>query len=107
MLYPAYVNQFGQLSENCSIHIISPRRSSFPLHVYKKGYSVSEMIEHGFTKTHEYLTTAFVRQFTYIVLFSLKEHNSTEHKNLKLTVPHRLPTDFDGVEDGGFTLAQS
>ena len=63
---------------------------------------MNEMIEHGFSKTHEYLTTVFVRQFTYIVLFSLKEPNSTEHLQC-----HRLPTDFDGVEDGGFTLAQS
>ena len=50
----------------------------------RKVRSVSEMIEHGFCKTHEDLITVFViKQLTYTALFSLKQHNSTEHRNLK------------------------
>ena len=75
------------------------------------------MIEHGFCKTHEYWITVFIiKQLTHTALFSLKQHNSTEHRNLKvnsitevfsLIQCHRLSTDFDAVEDYGFTMAKS
>ena len=62
------------------------------------------------------ITVFVIKKLMYIALCSLKQHNSSEHRNLKfnsttlvfsLIQCHRLSTNFDGVEDYGFTLAKS
>ena len=62
------------------------------------------------------ITVFILKRLTYTALFSLKQHNSNEQRNLKFNSTflvfslfqcHRLSTDFDGVEDYGFTLAES